>query len=272
MLESSRSYLIKLDRILVAMSKSISSRKLLEIGFDIAKANSSEITAFTVKDERRDLTWSDKVAIVTDAYREGKQRGIRVVPKVRTASSIRECILDEINSHSYDLVMVASEKKYPVSAHVFGGIGDYILRNSRIPVIIVDMGAGTYPYRSILFPASETVATRASAYFAIQLMKATGSKLVIADLRGYDQNPVHRFSSIFENEGTIRQKLGGNIEIVPGGNAAAIGSEVTSISGSAQADVLVLGVRPDRRKNVRINSTIRAIIKESGQDVILVKK
>ena len=41
-------------------------------------------------DEAREIVWSDKVAIVLNAYKEAKDKNIRLVPKVQSAKNIKQ--------------------------------------------------------------------------------------------------------------------------------------------------------------------------------------
>ncbi len=272
MIESSRSYLLKTDRLIVPMSKGEMSRRVLDLAFDISGRFGSEITAFTVKDEVHDLTWSDKVSLVTGAYRDGKGRDIKVVPKVRTSKSVKECIVDEINSHSYDMVLIAMEKRSPLSATLFGNIGEYVLKHARIPVVSVSVRMDAYPYRNLLIPLSENLATRAAVAFALRLKKACGAKLHIADLRKYDTKPTHGFQQLFNNMGEVTEKYGPGIEVIRGSMSAGLNEALNLLAYQVSADAVILGVRPDSEGRIRINSMIKNTFRDSVQDVILVKK
>lgn len=272
MLKSSRNYALNFGRILVPMAKGDRSGRVLEMAFDMASRYGSDITALTVKDEVHDLTWSDKVSMVTDAYRQGRDRGIKVIPKVRTGRSAREVIVDEANSHQYDLVMIATTRRSPLSASVFGGIGDHVVKNSRTPVIATSVRVSDYPYRSVLLLLSENIASRASITFALTVKAITGAVLHIADLRSYDRNPSHGFKRFFDNFHDINEEYGDGIEIVRGGLSTNMRDEIDMMAGRYSADAVITGVATDPHGNLRFSSTLKSVIKESNADTILVKK
>ncbi|WP_393970683.1 universal stress protein [Oxyplasma meridianum] len=271
MFETSRTYTFHMDRLLVPMAKGERSRRVLDIAFSLSKIYNSEIIALTIKDESRELTWSDKVRLVTDAYEEGKERNIKVIPRVKTYRTIKDGIVAEANSHNYDAMLVAVHKRSPLSASVFGGIGDYILKNSKIPSAIMSIKNSNFPYRKIMVPLSEQVNTRTAVSFSLRLKKATNSKLVFVDLRKYDRKVTHGFNVLFDNMGQISQIYGDEIEIMKSGSATSISEEVKRVSSKISPDAVVLGVTK-KGNNLRLNSNIKSIIKDSVCDQILVKK
>lgn len=272
MIEASRSYYLKFDKILIPMAKGDRSGRVLNIAFDISRYHNSEITALTVKDELHDLTWSDKVSLVTDAYRSGKENDIKVVPKIRTSNSVRECITEEANTHGYDIMMVASTRRSPLSASIFGGIGDYVVKNSKVPVVAASVKTDYYPYRSILFPVSEGVNTRTAAAFALYLKQATGAKLHLADLRRYDSKKTHGFNLLFESLNKLMERFGPEIDVIRGGLSTTVADEIHLLASQLSADAVVVGVRSDQNRRIRMSSGLKSAIKESTVDTILVKK
>lgn len=261
-----------MGRLVVPMMKEGISQRALDIAFQLSGNYKSEITAFTVKDEVHDLSWSDKVALVTGAYIAGKERDLKVVPKVRTSKSVKDCIVDEVNSHGYDMVLMGAERHSPFSASMFGTICEFVLKNSRPPVVAVSVRSSSYPYRNILLPLSEGLSTRASAAFAMRMSKAGGSKLHIADLRKYDTRQSHGFHKIFDNLGALTHDYGPDIEVIRGGTEASLNDEVNMLASRVSADLIVLGIQPDSEKKIRFNSSIKSALRDSVQDTILVKK
>lgn len=272
MLADARTYRLKFNKILVPMARGERSRRALEIAYGISSLQASEITALTIKDEAHGVAWSDKVSLVTSTYREGMDRGIKIVPKIRTKGSARECIADEANSHGYNLLMVAAGKRSPLSASIFGGIGDYVLKNSRIPVVAVSVSGKKYPYRNILVPISENVNTRTAVSFAISLSKTVGSKLFFADLRSYDTKIRHGFHLLFEQLEELRRTLPGKIELMKCGTLDTLKDEINALIGQVTPDAIVLGVRTDSSGRIRMSSNVKSTIKNDSTDTILFKK
>lgn len=271
-IEASRSYFLKFDKLLIPMAKGDRSCRVMDLAFDLSRYHSSEITALTVKDETRDHTWSDKVSMVSRAYQKGKERGIKVVPKVKTSDSVRESLVEEANTHGYDMVMIAASRRSPLSASIFGGIGDYVVKNTRVPTVATSVKTGHYPYRSILFPVSEGLNTRTAAAFALYLKQATGAKLHLADFRRYDQRRTHGFNLLFDSLDKIMARFGPEIGIIRGGYYNSMAEDLNFIINQVSADAVIIGVRSDQSGRIRLNSNLKSIIKESPADAILVKK
>ncbi len=272
MLADSRTYRLKFNKVLIPMARGGRSRRALEIAFGMSSLHESEITALTIKDEFHDMSWSEKVSLVTDAYREGKEIGIKVVPKIRTRGSVRECITDEANTHGYNVLMIAAGKRSPLSASIFGGIGDYVLKNSKIPVIAASVSERNYPYRNILLPISENVNTRTAVSFALNLAMAIGAKVHLADLRGYDVKIRHGFRLLFEQYAEISKSFPGKIELIKCGDSDTLKEELRLLSERISPDAIVLGVRTDNSGRIRMSSNVKATIKDSESDTLLVKK
>lgn len=270
--EASRSYYLKFDKLIVPMAKGYRSKRVLDIAFALSREHDSEITAFTVKDSVREITWSDKVSLVTDAYKEGKLKNIKVVPKVHTFRSVREGIVEEVNKHGYDMLLIASAKRSPLSTSLFGGIGDYVLKNSKVTTVAASVKNSNFPYSKILVPVSEFINTRAAVSFALYLKKALGSSLTFADLRKYDKKRTHGFNMLFDNMDEVLKTFGSNIDIIRSGFSTSIRDEVQIIAKNVKPNAIVVGIRSGPEGRIRINSSIKSIIKESSQDAILVKK
>lgn len=272
MLSDSRAYRLKFTRVLIPMAKGGRSRRVLDIAYDISSVYGCEITALTIKDEFHDVSWSEKVSLVTNTFKEGRNKGIKVVPKIRTKGSVRECIADEANSHGYSAVMIAAGKRSPLSASIFGGIGDYVLKNSKVPVIAASASIDGYPYKSIFLPVAETMNTRTAVSFALNLKKATGATLYLADLRSYDTRRTHGFKLLFDRPDEMIEKYGKDIIIMNGSGSDTLREEVQMLIEKVSPSVTVLGVRTDQSGRFRMSSSVKGTIKENPGDTILVKK
>ncbi len=272
MFSSSRSYLLKFDRTIVPMAKGDRSRTVLDLAFDLAHEYSSEITALTVKENVREVTWSDKVAVVINAYKEGKEKNIKVIPKVRTSRSVKQGIVEEVSSRAYDLLLLGTFKRSVLSASIFGTIGDYVIKNSTIPTAVVSLHGSKYPYSKILVPLCETLTTRAAVSFALHMKKALNSQLILADLRKFDRKKTHGFNTLMDRLGEAIEQYGSDITVVRPGMSSNLTDEVSNLIREQNPDVIVMGVRDSPGGKVRFNSDMKAIIKGTYQDTIVVKK
>ncbi len=269
MFESSRSYYLKTDHIIVPMFKGTNSSKVLKMSFDMALKNDSEITAITIREKNDPIDISGSLGIVTTAYNEGKKAGIKVIPKIQTFDNAKEGLVMETSSHYYDILILSTRKRSMLSSSIFGNIGDYLLKNSSVPVAILSSGDREYPYANILLPLSESINTRAAVYFALQLAKLHRSNVTILDLRKYDKNPTHGFKALMENPDILSEsKI--EIKIVKSGGFTGIKEEVGDYIRSDNPDCIIVGTKKSQK--YRMTSDIKFIIKEPEIDAILVKK
>jgi nucleotide-binding universal stress UspA family protein len=272
MFSNARSYVVKFEKIMVPMAKGQQSRLPLEIAFYLAGKYSGEITALTVKEEMKELTWSDKVRIITNAYEDGKERNIKVVPRVRTARNIKTGIVDELKEKNYDLVLMGTHRRSGLSGSTFGTIGDYVIKNSTTPVVVFSIKRNELPYRNILLPVSETINNRMAVSFALHLMKSSNASLTLLDLRKFDEKKTHGFQHLFDNLGEIHTRFGEGITVVRGGDGGTITNQINGAIKEYSADLLVLGLRFAQDRKIRVNSTLKALIKESPIDTAVLRK
>lgn len=272
MLESSRAYLLKFDRAIVPMAKGDRSRVVLDLAFALSNAYNTEITALTIKEELKEVTWSDKVNIIINAYRDGKDRNIKVIPKVRTSRSVKQGIVDEAANKNYDLILLGTFKRSLLSGSLFGGIGDYVIKNSTIPTAVFSIKGSTYPYRKILVPISETLNTRASVALAIHIKRVLGSDLVLADLRKYDRKRTHGFNTLFDRMGEITTTYGDNITVVRPSFSTNLVDEMNVITRDQRPDLMVFGVAESKNRKIRFNSHMKTLVKSTSMDTVVLKK
>ncbi|WP_337860152.1 universal stress protein [Ferroplasma sp.] len=269
MFESSRSYFLKMNHIIVPMFRGTNSSKILKLSYDIARNFNSEITAITIRERSSIGNNSARLSLVTDAYNEGKKAGIKVIPKIQTFDNARDGIITETTGHNYDIIFISTRKRSMLSSSIFGNIGDYILKNSTIPAAILSSGDREYPYANILLPISESINTRAAVYFAIQLAKLNKSHITLLDLRKYDRGTVHQFKTLIDNPAALSDSMI-DIRIIRAGGLTGIKEEVGSYIKSDNPDCIIVGTK--KTNNYRMTSDIKFIIKEPDIDTILVKK
>ncbi len=271
MFEASRSYFIKTDRVLVPMFRGINSIKALKLAFDLAKTYNSELTAITIRERNDSIEWSNSVTLVTNAYKDGKRAGLKVIPKISTYENVKTGLIKETSSHYYDLLLMATHKRALLSGSIFGSIGDYVLKNLSIPLILLSISEREYPYKKILLPISEVVNTRSAVFFAIEMAKMNNAELMIMDLRKYDKNRTHGFKMLFDNIGEI-SKSGVDISLLKSGYNTGIKEEINSIIEKEDPDCAIIGTRTRLNRKYRTNSDIKYIVKDPRIDTVLIKK
>jgi nucleotide-binding universal stress UspA family protein len=269
MIDQVSSYYAKTDRILVPMAKGESSKRAFNLASDFARTFGSQITALTIKDETKEVTWSDKVAVVMNVYKESRMEGLRIIPKIQSARNVKDGIISEINSKNYDLIIMSSRSRSGVSTSLLGGIGDFIIKRSKNTTANISIKRDAYPYRRILVPMSERLNSRKSVYLAAVIAKVLNAKFYLVDARSFDKKKVHGFKTLMNAEIWKDLDLTYDISEIHGDD---LRESVLQRLYATSSDLIVLGVRPDNYANVRINSDIKKIIKDAPLDSILIKR
>jgi nucleotide-binding universal stress UspA family protein len=251
------------------MFKGTNSGKVLKMSYDMALAYKSEITAITIRETKENVDIFGRLSLVTTAYNDGKKAGIKVIPKIMTFDDAKNGIIIETSGHYYDVLILSTRKRSMLSSSIFGNIGDYVMKNSSIPTVILSSGGREYPYKNILIPLSESVNTRAAVFFALQLAKLHKSHVTIFDLRKYDKNPAHGFKLLMSNPAVLSEsKI--DISIVKSGESTGIKEEIEKYIKSDDPDCVVVGIR--KSKKFRMTSDMKFIIKDPDVDTLLIKK
>ena len=179
--------------------------------------------------------------------------------------------MNEADSRYYDLLIMATHKRSMLSGSVFGSIGDYMLKNIKMPIGILSVSEREYPYKKILLPVSENINTRASVFIALELAKINRSKLIIFDIRKYDKKKTHGFKNLFDNIGDIA-KNEIDVKIDKSGDNTSIREEMDSIILSEDPDCVVIGGRKVGNEKLRINSDMKFVIKDQRIDTLFIEK
>ncbi len=257
------------EKILVPMAKGGSSTKAFQIASSFAMKYNSQLTFLTIKEEVKEITWSDKIAIIMNAHREVTSKGIKSIPRIQSAKNIKEGILKEINSKPYDLTFMSHRQRKSVSTSIFGSIGDTVMKKTNKTVAMISSVGRPTHYRNIFVPITERLNTRKSVYLSVLLAHAEGARLTICDMRNFDRKKIHGFKAFMEEKPWDSLEVETDIIVKNTDGVREIAMQALYTSG---ADCVVLGVRPDEYHNVRINGDIKRIIKDFAEDSILVKR
>ena len=184
----------------------------------------------------------------------------------------RQGITEEVSTKNYDLLMLGTFKRSILSGSLFGGIGDYVMKNSKIPTAVFSIKGSEFPYRKILVPVCETLSTRASFALAMHLKQALGSNLVLADLRKYDKKKTHGFSTVFDRMGEMISTYGDNISVIRPSLSTSLLEEMELVIRDQRPALIVFGVRDGKSGKVRFNSNMKNLVKSTVQDIVVLKK
>ena len=270
MLANVKSYRVKPEKLLVPMAKGESSKMAFDIAITIGKVYNSEITALTIKDEKKEITWSDKVSLVLGAYKEGKKNNVTVIPKVQSARSVKHGIVQEINTKNYDIVIFSSAPRTNLSSSLLGGIGDHIIKNARTTVMAITNRKDRKGYKKIILPVCESLNTRKSVYIGLLMSNAMNAKINLVDMRKLDYKPTHGFKSLFDSMDNLKAEFP-NVEMSTV-ERGELKETIQSRIYSTGSELMILGVRPGTTGNIRISGVVRTLIKESWIDTALIKR
>ena len=81
-------------------------------------------------------TYIDNLNSIIEKYRNEANSETTILPKIVESKDVGEAVVNEINSGDYDLVIKATNRHGVLDSILFTPIDWYILRNSRIPVVI----------------------------------------------------------------------------------------------------------------------------------------
>ena len=81
-------------------------------------------------------TYLEHMEKVISEYRTEENLATQIIPKVVESKDVGEAVIEEVNSGNYDLIIKAANHHSVLDSIIFTPIDWYILRNSKVPVII----------------------------------------------------------------------------------------------------------------------------------------
>jgi hypothetical protein len=111
-----------------------------------------------------------------------------------------------------------------------------------------------------------------SILFALNVKKALGCKLIMADLRDYDEKPSQKFTSLIDNIGEIISKFGEGISIVRSHRRPNLSEELLQITKENSIDAIAIGIKETGSHRIRYSSLLKGLIKGTDQDIIAYRK
>ena len=86
-------------------------------------------------------TYLEHMEKVISEYRTEENLDTPIIPKVVESKDVGEAVIEEVNSGNYDLIIKAANHHSVLDSIIFTPIDWYILRNSKVPVIIAKENA-----------------------------------------------------------------------------------------------------------------------------------
>lgn len=135
--------------VLVPTDGSACAQAALETGIDITEAEEASLHLLSViaiaslgadvrSDIQTDMLEQSAETILEEASSVASEAGIRPASEaVEYASSIHTAILEFIEEHEIDLVVVGTHGRTGIDRYILGSVTEYLIRTSPIPVLTV---------------------------------------------------------------------------------------------------------------------------------------
>ncbi len=141
-----------LKNILVAYDSSGFSNRAFKIALDIAEPNKSKITIATVVTGlyQPSIGFSMKYAektikkhkkfikkIFSDLESAANKKGISLSLKILHDPSVSKAIVNYVNSHKFDLIVIGSHGRTGLNKLILGSVANNVAHKAKIPVMVV---------------------------------------------------------------------------------------------------------------------------------------
>ena len=141
-----------LKNILVAYDSSGFSNRAFKSALDIAEPNNSKITLVTVvtgiyqpsigysmKFNKDLLEKQTKILkkLFSDLQTTANKKGIHLSLKILHNPSVSKAIVNYVNSHKFDLIVIGSHGRTGLNKFILGSVANDVAHKSNIPVMVV---------------------------------------------------------------------------------------------------------------------------------------
>ncbi len=140
------------NNILVAYDSSSFSNRAFKSALDVAEANKSKITiasvltgiyqpsiGFTMKYSEKMLEKYTKTLQKTFSTLESvaKKKNIKISLKLLQDPSVSKAIVNYVNSHKFDLVVIGSHGRTGLNKMILGSVANSVIQKVKCPVMVV---------------------------------------------------------------------------------------------------------------------------------------
>jgi nucleotide-binding universal stress UspA family protein len=222
---------LELDNILVPVDFSDFSKRALEFALEVAEKFGARLTILhavvlfeddvdeeeKMQEYEQGLKMREKrIHTQMDKNRKLAQtKGIVIDTKIIRGISAHEVILDTIQEHNFDLVVMGTHGRTGFK-HLFqGSVAEKIIRHSPIPVLTVHRSIKNYNLEKIVVPIDFSLYSKSAADYGIILADNFGSQLDILHVIERDIHPSFYSSgikSIFEVDTNLKERVVQNMK------------------------------------------------------------
>ena len=141
-----------LKNILVAYDSSGFSNRAFKSALDIAEPNNSKITlvtvvtgiyqpsiGFSMKFNKDLLEKQTKILkkLFSDLQTTANKKGISLSLKILHDPSVSKAIVNYVNSHKFDLIVIGSHGRTGLNMFILGSVANDVAHKANIPVMVV---------------------------------------------------------------------------------------------------------------------------------------
>ena len=152
LIEINMSICVIFNNILVAYDSSSFSNRAFKSALDVAESNKSKITiasvitrvyqpsiGFTMKYSKEMLEKYTKTLQKTFSTLESvaKKKNIKISLKLLQDPSVSKVIVNYVNSHKFDLVVIGSHGRTGLNKMILGSVANSVIQKAKCPVMVV---------------------------------------------------------------------------------------------------------------------------------------
>lgn len=247
---------MKFDKILVAVDFSDFSEKALEYALNLAENYGSRLTLlhaivlhYQDVEEEAHLTQLEEMAKLQEknSYERMKlqnqkadRRGVSVTSKVVRGVSAADAILEFIDDHPHDLVILGTHGRAGVEKWLYGSVAEKVLRYSPIPVLTIHKSWNKpFAIQNVLAPIDFSDYSKLAIQSALSLARQFNARLTFLHVIEQAVHPAYyaaTIDSLFILDPHLLERSIENLKEFTGGEVA--GAEYVVKEGRAFKEIL----------------------------------
>ncbi len=125
--------------ILVPVGGGIHSRLAIQLANEVARQENAQLDFIRVLPTDKDVEMvEDEMAYLQEVViTELKEQPANAILRLSFSDQVEHAILEEINQHAYDLVILGSADDEKIGENLFGRVASHVAENAHCPVLVV---------------------------------------------------------------------------------------------------------------------------------------
>jgi nucleotide-binding universal stress UspA family protein len=295
---------MNIQHILVPLDFSEFSDKALDFTLSIAAKFQSEITLFhavvlfqdDVGEEQRLQEYEEWIKRreqnihlqMNNSLQKTKNCGLSVTSIIRRGVNAADVILEYLEHHSYDLVIMGTHGRTGLKHLLLGSVAEKVVRLSPIPVMTIHRSLQKFQISKILTPIDFSIYSKNAADDAIAFASHLGSSIEFIHVIEYDIHPsfyTAGIESIFQIDKGLKNRVVINLKeflsdqlepdlqaeyVVREGKAH---KEIVDYAKDSKSDLIVIATHGLTGLDyILLGSTAEKVVRSAGCPVLTVKR